>query len=165
MIKTWSIFNENNDNIKDVLLKKLSEVREFFYQFEDLDLINYSIVVSGNERSGLIYFNPKNNLNNFIDYITPSIKFGRDINYLGTKPPKRPSFSDGKDFCIVCVIKLPGEPSEFGSTVIGTDGIELFDDIISGISRLKDLGYSVKLDFNASHGEYKPLKILAYFNI
>jgi hypothetical protein len=86
----------------------------------------------------------------YLDYITPVVK-------LRTK-------SDSS-ICVVVDIKLPGESSEFGSTVIGNKGIELFDDIISGVNRLKDLGYDVKLDFNASHGQYKPLKILAYFNI
>lgn len=166
MIKTWYNFNENNDNLKDILSEKLSEVREPFYELEDLDIISYSIIVSGNEKGGLIQFKPKtSNLDNFIDYITPSIKFGRDINYLGTKPPKRSTISGEKDYCFICEIKLPGESNEFGSTVIGNDGIDLFDDIISGVNRLKDLGYNVKLDFNASHSEYKPLRILAYFNI
>lgn len=66
---------------------------------------------------------------------------------------------------ILIDIKLPGESNEFGSTVINKEGIKLFDDIITGVNRLNDLGYNVKLDFNASHHEYKPLKILAYFYI
>jgi len=152
MIKTWYIFNENNDNLRGILSEKLSEVREPFYELEDLGIISYGIIASGDERSGLISFNPKamSDIDLYLDYITPVVK-------LRTK-------SDSS-VCVVVDIKLPGESNEFGSTVIGNKGIELFDDIISGVGRLKDLGYDVKLDFNASHGQYKPLKILAYFNI
>jgi predicted nucleotidyltransferase len=156
MIKTWYTFNENNDNLRGILSEKLSEVREPFYELEDLDIISYGIIASGDERSGLISFNPKasnrmSDIDLYLDYITPVVK-------LRTK-------FDSSSICVVVDIKLPGESSEFGSTVIGNKGIELFDDIISGVNRLKDLGYDVKLDFNASHGQYKPLKILAYFNI
>jgi hypothetical protein len=155
MIKTWYTFNENNDNLRGILSEKLSEVREPFYELEDLGIISYGIIASGDERSGLISFDPKasnrmSDIDLYLDYITPVVKFR-------TK-------SDSS-ICVVVDIKLPGEPNEFGSTVIGNKGIELFDDIISGVSRLKNLGYDVKLDFNASHGQYKPLKILAYFNI
>jgi len=155
MIKTWYKFNENNDNLRDKLSEKLSEVREPFYELEDLDIISYGIISSGDERSGLISFDPKasnrmGDIDLYLDYITPVVK-------LRTR-------SDSS-ICVVVDIKLPGESNEFGSTVIIKEGISLFDDIISGVNRLKDLGYNVKLDFNASHGEYKPLRILCYFNI
>jgi hypothetical protein len=168
MIKTWYTFNENNDNLRGILSEKLSEVREPFYELEDLDIISYAIIASGDERSGLISFNPKasnrmSDIDLYLDYITPVVKLRNKTNThfkrkMGTK-------FDSSSICVVVDIKLPGESSEFGSTVIGNKGIELFDDIISGVNRLKDLGYDVKLDFNASHGQYKPLKILAYFNI
>jgi hypothetical protein len=163
MIKTWYTFNENNDNLRGILSEKLSEVREPFYELEDLGIISYGIIASGDERSGLISFDPKasnrmSDIELYLDYITPVVKLRNKTNALGTK-------FDSSSICVVVDIKLPGESSEFGSTVIGNKGIELFDDIISGVGRLKDLGYDVKLDFNASHGQYKPLKILAYFNI
>lgn len=155
MIKTWYNFNENKDNIRDILSEKLSEVREPFYELEDLGIISYSIIAAGDERSGLISFDPKasnrmSDVDLYLDYITTVVKL---------------RIKSDSSICIIVDVKLPGESNEFGSTVIGNDGIELFDDIISGVSRLKDLGYNVKLDFNASHGEYKPLKILSYFNI
>jgi hypothetical protein len=164
MIKTWYKFNENNDDLRGILSEKLSEVREPFYELEDLGIISYSIIASGDERSSLISFDPKasnrmGDIDLYLDYITPVVKLRSKTNawYYGTK--------FDSSICVVIDIKLPGEPSEFGSTVIGNKGIELFDDIISGVGRLKDLGYDVKLDFNASQGQYKPLKILAYFNI
>jgi hypothetical protein len=39
MIKTWYTFNENNDNLRGILSEKLSEVREPFYELEDLGTI------------------------------------------------------------------------------------------------------------------------------
>ena len=67
--------------------------------------------------------------------------------------------------CIIVDIKLPGEPNEFGSTVIGNEGIKLFDDMLTANSRLIESGYDVKLDLNASHAKYKPVKFLIYFDL
>lgn len=155
MIKTFNTFNENKDNTRDILSEKLSEVREPFYELEDLGIISYSIIAAGYERSGLISFDPKasnrmSDVDSYLDYITTVVKL---------------RIKSDSSYCVIVDVKLPGESNEFGSTVIGNDGIELFDDIISGVNRLKDLGYNVKLDFNASHDKYKPLKILSYFNI
>lgn len=157
MIKTWYKFNENTDNLKDILSQKLSEVREIFYELEDLGIIKYTFIASGYERSGGTTFDPRiSNQGSFIENKTNIIRltYKRAIRNTPDKP-----------LLMLIDIKIPGESNEFGSTVIGNDGIDLFDDIISGVNRLKDLGYNVKLDFNASHNEYKPLKILAYFDI
>mgnify|MGYP000444873889 CR=1 FL=1 len=62
-------------------------------------------------------------------------------------------------------IKLPGESNEFGSTVIGNEGIRLFDDMLTANSRLIEAGYDVKLDLNASHAKYKPVKFLIYCDL
>ena len=61
--------------------------------------------------------------------------------------------------------KLPGEENEFGSTVIGNEGIKLFDDILTANSRLIDSEYDIKMDLNSNHGKYKPVKFLLYSNI
>jgi hypothetical protein len=155
MIKTWYNFNENNDNLRDILSEKLSEVREPFYELEDLGIVSYSIIASGDERSGLISFNPNvsnrmSDIDLYLDYITPVVKLRTKSN---------------SSISIVVDIKLPGESNEFGSTVIANKGIELLDDILTAVKRRSDLDYNIKLDFNSNHGEYKPLKILAYFNI
>ena len=157
MIKTWYKFNENTDNLKDILSQKLSEVREIFYELEDLGIIKYNFITPGYERSGGTTFDPRiGNQDNFIENKTSIIRLTYKSAIRNTPD---------NQLLILIDIKLPGESNEFGSTVIGNDGIDLFDDIISGVNRLKDLGYNVKLDFNASHHEYKPLKILAYFYI
>jgi len=46
-----------------------------------------------------------------------------------------------------------------------TPGHQIFEDILVANSRLIDAGYDVKLDLNASHSQYKPVKFLIYFNI
>jgi hypothetical protein len=60
---------------------------------------------------------------------------------------------------------LPGESNEFGSTVIGNEGIRLFDDMLTANSRLIDMEFDVKLDLNGNHPEYKPVKFLIYFDL
>jgi len=147
MIKRWSTFNENSDNSKEVISSKFHEVREVFLDFEDMGIISYSIVLPGFERGGYISFDPKvGDVNRFLDFQLPTLR----------KQTK---------YCIIVDIKLPGESNEFGSTVIGNEGIKLFDDMLTANSRLIEAGYDVKLDLNASHGQYKPVKFLIYFNI
>lgn len=147
MIKRWSTFNENSDNSKEVISSKFHEVREVFLDFEDMGIISYSIILPGFERGGYISFDPKvGDVNRFLDFQLPTLR----------KQTK---------YCIIVDIKLPGESNEFGSTVIGNEGIKLFDDMLTANSRLIESGYDVKLDLNASHGQYKPVKFLIYFNI
>ena len=147
MIKRWSTFNENSDNSKEVISSKFHEVREVFLDFEDMGIISYSIILPGFERGGYISFDPKRgDVNRFLDFQLPTLR----------KQTK---------YCIIVDIKLPGESNEFGSTVIGNEGIKLFDDMLTANSRLIESGYDVKLDLNASHGQYKPVKFLIYFNI
>ena len=147
MIKRWSTFNENSDNSKEVISSKFLEVREVFLDFEDMGIISYSIILPGFERGGYISFDPKRgDVNRFLDFQLPTLR----------KQTK---------YCIIVDIKLPGESNEFGSTVIGNEGIKLFDDMLTANSRLIESGYDVKLDLNASHGQYKPVKFLIYFNI
>ena len=158
MIKRWSTFNENTSNSKEVISSKFLEVKEVFLDFEDMGIISYSMVSSGFERGGrahhrrgYISFDPKvGDINRFLDFQLPT------LTVTSKKLEK---------VCIIVDIKLPGESNEFGSTVIGNEGIKLFDDMLTANSRLIESGYDVKLDLNASHGQYKPVKFLIYFNI
>ena len=151
MIKRWSTFNENYDGAKEIISSKFLEVREVFLDFEDMGIISYSMVSPGFERGGYISFDPKvGDVNRFLDYQLPTLTVkSRKLNKV----------------CIIVDIKLPGESNEFGSTVIGNEGIRLFDDMLTANSRLIEAGYDVKLDLNASHSQYKPVKFLIYFNI
>lgn len=151
MIKRWSTFNENTSNSKEVISSKFLEVREVFLDFEDMGIISYSMVSPGFERGGYISFDPKvSDINRFLDFQLPT------LTVTSKKLEK---------VCIIVDIKLPGESNEFGSTVIGNEGIRLFDDMLTANSRLIDAGYDVKMDLNSSHGQYKPVKFLIYFNI
>ena len=151
MINRWSTFNENYDGAKEIISSKFLEVREVFLDFEDMGIISYSMVSPGFERGGYISFDPKvGDVNRFLDYQLPTLTVkSRKLNKV----------------CIIVDIKLPGESNEFGSTVIGNEGIRLFDDMLTANSRLIEAGYDVKLDLNASHSQYKPVKFLIYFNI
>ena len=182
MIRRWSTFNENSDEpkfdskfVRGKLSDKLMEVREVFIDFEDMGIVSYTVVVSGYENGGYYSFDPKRgDFERFLDYITPTLSLGltKDANLggpgldqkyklLGRKTGK---VSD-KNVCIIVDIKLPGEENEFGSTVIGNEGIKLFDDILTANSRLIDSEYDIKMDLNSNHGEYKPVNFLLYFNI
>ena len=159
MIKRWSTFNENTSNSKELISSKFLEIREVFLDFEDMGIISYSLVSPGFERGGYISFDPKvGDVNRFLDFQLPTLTFSkRNLGVLT---------SDKLDkVCIIVDIKLPGEPNEFGSTIIGNEGIRLFDDMLTANSRLIEAGYDVKLDLNASHAKYKPVKFLIYFDL
>ena len=182
MIKRWSTFNENSDEpkfdskfVRGKLSDKLMEVREVFIDFEDMGIVSYTVVVSGYENGGYSSFDPKRgDFERFLDYITSTLSLGltKDENLggpgldqkyklLGRKTGK---VSD-KNICIIVDIKLPGEENEFGSTVIGNEGIKLFDDILTANSRLIGSEYDIKMDLNSNHHQYKPVKFLLYSNI
>ena len=161
MIKRWSTFNENTNISKEFISSKFFEVREVFLDFEDMGIITYSMVSPGFEKGGYISFDPKvGDVNRFLDFQLPTLT---GLGYTG-----RLAILTSKKLdkgCIIVDIKLPGESTEFGSTVIGNEGIKLFDDMLTANSRLIDAGYDVKLDLNSSHSQYKPVKFLIYFNI
>lgn len=170
MIKSWSKFNESSsDDLRSQLASKLTEVRDVFTEFEDMGIISYGIIASGYERGGYGQFNPSSSrstnegdFERFLDFITPTVKLGMSRSNIGATPKYKVI---DKDYCIITDIKLPGEPTEFGSTVLGIDGIKIFEDILVANSRLIDAGYDVRLDLNASHNAYKPVKFLIYFNL
>ena len=161
MIKRWSTFNENTNISREFISSKFLEVREVFLDFEDMGIISYSMVLPGFERGGYISFDPKvGDVNRFLDFQLPTLNLTFSKRHLGVLT------SDKLDkVCIIVDIKLPGEPNEFGSTIIGNEGIRLFDDMLTANSRLIEAGYDVKLDLNASHGKYKPVKFLIYFDL
>lgn len=161
MIKRWSTFNENTNISREFISSKFLEVREVFLDFEDMGIISYSMVLPGFERGGYISFDPKvGDVNRFLDFQLPTLNLTFSKRNLGVLT------SDKLDkVCIIVDIKLPGEPNEFGSTIIGNEGIRLFDDMLTANSRLIEAGYDVKLDLNASHAKYKPVKFLIYFDL
>ena len=177
MIKSWLKFNESSsDDLRSQLSNKLTEVRDVFMDFEDMGIITYGVIASGFERGGYGQFDPKRgDFDRFLDMITPTVRLGiKKDDELGgpglthkyKNIGRKSSYTvSDKDFCIITDIKLPGESNEFGSTVIGNEGIKIFEDILVANSRLIEAGYDVKLDLNASHNAYKPAKLLIYFNI
>ncbi len=159
MIKRWSTFNENTNISREFISSKFLEVREVFLDFEDMGIISYSMVLPGFERGGYISFDPKvGDVNRFLDFQLPTLTFSkRNLGVL--------TLDKLDKVCIIVDIKLPGESNEFGSTIIGNEGIRLFDDMLTANSRLIEAGYDVKLDLNASHSKYQPVKFLIYFDL
>lgn len=163
MIKSWSKFNENVGGLKGLLLDKLSEVRDVFSDFEDLDIITYTIVASGYERGDYVTFDPqRGNFDRFMDNITAIVQLGITKDNIGAITKYKVT---DKDLCIITNIKLMGETNAFNSTLLNNDGIKLFEDILIANSRLIDMGFDVKLDLNGNHPEHKPVKFLIYFDL
>ena len=166
MIKSWSKFNESSNELRGQLAEKLLEVRDVFADFEDMGIISYGIITSGYERGSYGQFNPKEaregDFERFLDFIIPTIQIGLTRGNIGAVSRYK---TTDEDYCIITDIKLPAKPTEFGSTLLGNEGIKIFEDILVANSRLIDAGYNVKLDLNASHNAYKPLKFLIYFNL
>lgn len=163
MIKSWSKFNESSNDLRSQLASKLTEVRDVLTEFEDMGIITYGVIASGFERGGYVQFDPgRGDFDRFVDMITPIVQLGMSSGNIGATPKYKVI---NKDYCIITDIKLPAEPTEFGSTVLGNDGIKIFEDILVANSRLIDAGYDVRLDLNASHNAYKPVKFLIYFNL
>ena len=169
MIKNWSKFNENVDNLESVISDKFSEVRDVLTEFEDDGILqNYSIVLGGEESKGNgLTFNPitstskVGDLERWFSYCVSQIKNRIELYKIENTP-----------ICIIVNMKLPVSNKRIGYRaiqdtyqVMDSNGIKKFEDILTANSRLTSAGYEVNFDLAASHPEYKPLKMLIYFSI
>ena len=170
MLKNWSKFNENFDNLESVISDKFSEVRDILIEFEDDGILqNYSIVLGGEEskESGLT-FNPKvGDFERWFSYCISQIK--NKYNFFNSIELFK---VENATICIIANMKLPISNKRIGYRavqdyyqVMDSNGIKKFSDIITANSRLASSGYEVNFDLAASHPEYKPLKMLIYFTI
>ena len=158
MIKNWSKFNENADNLEGVISDKFSEVRDILIELEDDDILNsYSISIRGEDQDDALPFNPKTgDFNRWFELSVSQIK----------------NKIDNRELCIVADLRLPifKDKIEQGrvsliTPVIDSEGIKKFEDILVCNSRLTSAGYKVNYSLNGNHHEYKPLKMLIYFSI
>ena len=164
MLKNWSKFNENVDNLESVISDKFSEVRDILIEFEDDGILqNYAIVLGGEEFQGNgLIINPKvGDLERWFSYCVSQIK-NRIAFFKVENTP----------ICIIANMKLPVSNKRVGYRavqdtyqVMDSNGIKKFSDILTANSRLTSAGYEVNFDLAASHPEYKPLKMLIYFSI
>lgn len=159
MINNWLKFNENVNDLENIIKDKFSEVRDILIEFEDDDILNnYSISIRGEDPDdALNYIYPKTgDFNRWFEFSVSQIK-----NKIDNRP-----------LCIVANLRLPiiKDKIEQGrvsliSPVIDSEGIKKFEDILVANSRLTSAGYKVNYSLSGSHHEYKPLKILIYFSI
>ena len=154
MIDNWQKFNESDDNLKEILLDNFSKIREVFYEFEDMKMISYSFTkYSGNSPITMVGYvftpgqdqNESEKINQFIEFVEPQIRLMK--NNLAR---------------LNVDIKFPTIDKD---CTIGTDGILLFDDILSANSRLIGMGYNVELSLNGSHPDYKPMMFKIKFEL
>lgn len=143
MINNWSKFNKNDDNIEEKLTKIFLDVRECFLELEDMKIVD----------SYGFYPNSPNYVNRY----RPNIDQQSVEMFIKTVKVQN-TFTKMKN--IVVDIKFPTN-----NDIINSEGIKLFEYILFINDRLTHLGYDVKLDMNANHHQYKPMKFIIYFNI
>jgi hypothetical protein len=159
MIKNWYRFFESDSYTIEKFIDDFSNVRDIFGEFEDLSLVSYNVSTSDDtyhkspvphsSRSIGYTFEPGDNrpFDNPIDKLN---HFKDMIRYRVEK---------AKHIIIEVNIKFPSIPNHSGS-LIDMEGIKLFEEILTASYRLKDIGYSVILDMNAVHHQYKPIKFI-----
>jgi hypothetical protein len=149
MISNWKKFNESDDNLKEILLDNFSNIREVFYEFEDMKMISYSFTkYLGDSPASCGYvFTPgqNQNENHFIEFVEPQIRLMKN-NLVRLNVD----------------IKFPTIDKD---CTIGPDGILLFEDLLTANSRLIDMGYNVELSLNGSHPDYKPMMFKIKFEL
>lgn len=163
MIKNWSKFNEKSEfksteeYDRDELIDHANVVRDNFMDFEDLGIVeSYGFGYSGSIKS--TKYEPKCGFS-----FTPGGRLSIDqvieewVNFFkldgGIQRNERRPF-------IKVDIKFP---SEGNSSIINSEGIKLFENVLEVNSRLVDMGYDIKLDMNGSHPQYKPMTFKFYF--
>lgn len=166
MIKSWIKFNESKH--RDIALQevrdKFQEIRDILSDFEDDNMVSdFRLVLKGEEtKDGGLAFNPKSgDFERWFGYVIPQIE--NRIFYLGLEE---------NILCFVANLRLPIVKHEIEqgrakltTTVIDSEGIKKFEDILVINSRLVSTGYTVNYDLSASHPEYKPMRMLIYFTI
>lgn len=153
MIKRWSVFNESSNDLRKTLSDNLSKVREVLLEFEDMEIIDYSISPIGyNGKISMSPFNPNGeNIERYLDRLTPVIQ------YYITR--------GSKEACIEANLKLPSYSTRDGNSILLNEDITILEDILTASKRLLDLNYTVELDFNSNHHKYKPLSFLIFFDL
>jgi len=163
MLKNWSKFNEKSEFKsteefdREELIEHAHTVRDNFMDFEDLGIVeSYSFGYSGSIRN--TKYEPRAGYS-----FTPGGRLSIDevveewVNFFkldgGIKRTERKPF-------IKVSIRFP---SEGNNSVINSDGIKLFENVLEVNSRLVDIGYDIKLDMNGSHPQWKPMSFKLYF--
>lgn len=166
MIKSWGKFNEskNRDTALSEVREKFQEIRDIFADFEDGNMVgDYRLLIKGEEMGdGGLAFNPKSgDFERWFGFVISQIE--NRIFYLGLEE---------NTLCFVVNLRLPivkheieQGRSKLTTTVIDSEGIKKFEDILVTNSRLTSEGYTVKYDLSSNHPEYKPLKMLIYFSV
>jgi len=160
MIENWSKFNEKlyPGDIYDILEKNLDIVRDVFRDFEDMDIVEYGISTL---KSDSTKFQGRKEINIGFTFRSNQTDDKKD-SFLHSSMRL---IEEGDTVHYKVNIKLPAEGNDYGNPIINSDGIKLFDDILTAANRLTDMKYDVKLDLNSSHHQYKPLMFKVYFKI
>jgi hypothetical protein len=160
MIKDWSKFNESasSDNFKS----EVQKIRSYFVEYEDDNIVSYSMCVCGysgvGERDMLWSVNPNNG--NFERWVQSQTE---EANRYIDNESYRQLFLQTTDldkypfvFCTTIKIKADYVLDDFG--------VDKLKDILVTWDRLKDSYDKVLIDLNSQHKDYKPVMINVYFN-
>jgi hypothetical protein len=161
MIKDWSKFNESNssDSFKD----EVNKIREYFVEYEDDDVVSYSMCVCGysgvKERDMLWSVNPNNG--NFERWVQSQTEEAN--RYLDNESYRqlflRTTDLDEYPFVFCATIKIKADYA-----ILDDSGVDKLKDILVTWDRLKDSYDKVLIDMNSHHEEYKSISLNVYFN-
>jgi len=176
MIKKWSKFNEAIgvsrglfvlEDVKKSLENHLDNIREVLMDFEDLGIIKYNASIHGKYDHIIdYYFDPKGNEDRQID-IANKEQF---LDYISVQIIRNVSPFHQYKVCILAHINFPAENDMHEGPLIDSEGIKLFDDLLSANGRLIDKGYNIKLNLNivrvdGSIYNHKPIVFKIYFQL
>lgn len=163
MLNNWSKFNEKSEfksteeYDREELIEHVNVVRDNFIDFEDIGIIeSYSFGYSGSikntnyQPTAGYSFIPGGRLtmDEVVEEWAKFFKLDGGIERNERKP------------FVMVRIKFP---SEGNNSIINSEGIKLFENVLEVNSRLVDMSYDIKLNMNATHAQYKPMSFMIYF--
>jgi len=166
MIKRWSKFNESNsvDNFKSIV----EDIRSYFIEFEDMNVVSYEMKVFGSTTENDMLWSINPNTGNFDNWLRNLLE---EANGYLNNDNYRKLFLRGEDkldkypFCLDVKVKLKGESEVWGASChLSEKGIDMLEDLLVTYKRLKSSYEKITINLNSNHQDYKPATVRVYFN-
>lgn len=146
---------EQRDFYKDQLLSIFDDIRNEFLDFEDIDIVNYQFI------------NLKYSGGAWISSYSTQIISSNKIDVVDTYLNMLMSWDLDKKMSIEISLKMPGE-LQFGNAIrLNSKSFEFLEDLMTTVKRLNDIEgiNEVTIDLNSNHHQYKPIKVIVYFDL
>lgn len=159
MIRDWLNFNESNLSIS--FKEEIKNIRQYFLEYEDDDLVSYQIYVCGRLKEKDLLWSVNPNSGDFTRWsqlqTEEANRYLNDESYrqlfLQTNHLNKYPFV----FCANIIIK-----SE--NSILDALGVEKLQDVLTTYNRLSDNYDKVLIDLDSKHKDYKPVALKVYFN-